>query len=64
MKTILIKITSYTMFWNILNWFIALVTTEISWISNWYAPLILALLSFLTKYLNKTYNPYYKYDTK
>lgn len=59
MKKVLITLSQSTFFWNVLNWSISVVTTELSWVSWAYAPVILAILSLITKELNKNYNPYY-----
>lgn len=60
MKTLIIKITQTTIFWNILNGFISLIITNLTGLSYEYMPLILWTLSLITKELNKKFNPYYK----
>ena len=59
MKEIIIKLSKSTFFWNTFNWFVAVLTTEITWLWIELAPVILAWLSYVTKELNKKFNPYY-----
>jgi len=60
MKNILIKLSQSTFFWNTLNWCISIITTELTWVWFEYSPVVLAVLSYITKELNKKYNPYYE----
>ncbi len=59
MKNTIIKILQTTMFWNILNWFISLVITNLTNLPYESIPFILWFLSLTTKELNKRFNPYY-----
>ncbi len=58
-QKLMIKLSKTTAFWNILNGSISLLVVEVSGLPYESVPLILAWLSFLTKMLNKKFNPHY-----
>lgn len=60
MKQFLIRVSQSPAFWTVLNLVLSYFITELWEIPNEFIIAILPLLNFLTKYLNKNYNPFYK----